>query len=89
MLSISKLHRDNQASPKVSISLSHSLLNLQWFRPAPPNNDIGLITSPSKIRKVNLNLDSPRMFRAMESIGLVKADLNNTRRMDDFAFELT
>lgn len=52
-------------------------------------NDIKPLTRSNRIRIVNLDLDSPRISKAMETLGLIKADMNNHKRLDDFAFELT
>lgn len=52
-------------------------------------NNIKPLTRPNKVRNVNLDLDSPRMVKAMGTLGLVKADLNNSKRLDDFAFDFT
>lgn len=50
-------------------------------------NDIKPLTLAKQIRTVCLDLDSPRMKQAMERLGLVNDDLNNMKRMDDFAFD--
>jgi len=39
------------------------------------NNDIPDIKRVKHLEKMNLDLDSPRLKRAMESLGLTKADL--------------
>lgn len=51
------------------------------------SNDIKPLTLAKQIRTVCLDLDSPRMKKAMERLGLVHEDLNNMKRMDDFAFD--
>lgn len=51
------------------------------------SNDIKPLTYAKQIRMVNLDLESPRMKKALERLGLVREDLNNMKRMDDFAFD--
>jgi uncharacterized coiled-coil protein SlyX len=51
------------------------------------SNDIKALTNAKQIRMVNLDLESPRMKKALERLGLVREDLNNMKRMDDFAFD--
>ncbi len=51
------------------------------------SNDIKPLTYAKRIRMVNLDLESPRMKKALERLGLVREDLNNMKRMDDFAFD--
>jgi uncharacterized coiled-coil protein SlyX len=51
------------------------------------SNDIKPLTNAKQIRMVNLDLESPRMKKALERLGLVREDLNNMKRMDDFAFD--
>jgi uncharacterized coiled-coil protein SlyX len=51
------------------------------------SNDIKALTNAKQIRMVNLDLESPRMKKALERLGLVREDLNNMKRMDDFTFD--
>ena len=72
-------------------SMSRSNLARAMLFGAQPlkTNNIKPLTRPTRVRNVNLDLDSPRMVKAMETLGLVKADLNNSKRLDDFAFDFT
>ena len=72
-------------------SMSRSNLTRAMLFGAQPlkTNNIKPLTRPNKVRNVNLDLDSPRMVKAMGTLGLVKADLNNSKRLDDFAFDFT
>ena len=61
---------------------------VMMFAHAPPmSNDIKPLTLAKQIRMVNLDMESPRLKKALERLGLVRDDLNNTKRMDDFAFD--
>ena len=48
------------------------------------NNDIRVLTKPSQIRLVNLDMDSPRLKKAMEMLGYEKKDLDTRKRRDNF-----
>jgi hypothetical protein len=52
------------------------------------SNDIKPLTLAKQIRMVNLDMESPRLKKALGRLGLVRDDLNNMKRMDDFAFDV-
>ena len=47
-----------------------------------PSNDIPDIKRVKQLEKLELDLDSPRLKKAMESLGLKKADL--TKKLEAF-----
>jgi len=72
----------------VSTTSRSHMNRVMMFAQAPPmSNDIKPLTLAKQIRMVNLDMESPRLKKALERLGLVRDDLNNTKRMDDFAFD--
>ena len=50
------------------------------------NNDIRILSKPKQIKYVHLNLQSPRMKQAMETVGFLKEDLDTKKTKEDFAY---
>lgn len=58
-----------------------------FFNQPQKNNSIKPLRNPKQIRFTNLDFEDPLMKQALTRLGLVKEDLNNMKRLDDFSFD--
>ena len=78
---------DKVISDTISMRSTSIKNRFMFFNQTQKNNNIKPLRNPKQIRFINLDFEDPLMKQALTSLGLVKEDLNNMKRLDDFSFD--